>query len=359
MPEAPLAITMGDPAGIGPEVVLRALQPAHGSWARRAVVLGCPRVMQRQLQQLEQATGFEPMHMRVLHGIDEMDALPAALLQLRQGEFALIAVPDMPEDAHTLPWGRVDARAGQAAAACIRAAVQGAMQGHFSGLVTAPVHKEALALAGVPYAGHTDYLQALATRPGQSPPLVRMMLSNQELSVVLVTVHCPVRQALAQITTDAVFHTLRLAHQSLHPRAGFGPLRMAVAGLNPHAGEGGLLGDEEIRILQPAISQAQAAGMWVQGPFPPDTVFMRARHTPNHPGAFDVVISMLHDHGLIAVKYLGLEHGVNTTLGLPFVRTSPDHGTAFDIAGLNQADPRSFLAALQAAWQQATARQEG
>ena len=194
---------------------------------------------------------------------------------------------------------------------------------------------------------------------------VRMMLANPELQTVLVSIHVGLRQAIEAVTHDNVLQTLRIVQASLRggpvrdplsgPQGGLdgGPdgqarsrLRIAVAGLNPHAGEGGLFGREELDVIQPAIEQARAEGMDVHGPFAPDTVFMRARR-----GEFDVVVAMYHDQGLIPVKYLGVEHGVNVTLGLPFVRTSPDHGTAFDLSGTGKADPSSLLAALR--WAQA------
>ncbi len=217
-------------------------------------------------------------------------------------------------------------------------------QGSGAALVTAPLHKAALAAAGVPWPGHTELLQALAARGGTPPP-VRMMLANDELKVVLVTIHLALRDAIAAVTYDAVLQTLRIAHAAA-ARWGQPRPRIAVAGLNPHAGEGGLFGDEELRIIAPAVAAAQAEGIDAQGPHAPDTVFMRARR-----GAFDLVVAMTHDHGLIPVKYLGVEHGVNVTLGLPFVRTSPDHGTAYDIAGRGVADASSLRAALRMARQ--------
>jgi len=174
---------------------------------------------------------------------------------------------------------------------------------------------------------------------------------------VLVTIHQSLRSAIAAVSFDAVLQTLRIAHRaaaSMGPSAcqrgsglqGVARPRIGVAGLNPHAGEGGLFGDEELRFIGPAVQAAVAEGIDARGPFAPDTVFMRARNAPGHPGEFDLVVAMTHDHGLIPVKYLGVEHGVNVTLGLPFVRTSPDHGTAFDIAGRGSADPSSLIAAL-------------
>jgi 4-hydroxythreonine-4-phosphate dehydrogenase len=217
--------------------------------------------------------------------------------------------------------------------------------------VTAPIHKQALALAGVPYPGHTEMLQALCASGGVAPP-VRMMLANDELRTVLVTIHMALREAIDAVTTDAVLGTIRIAHRAA-ARWGQARPRIAVAGLNPHAGEGGLFGDEEQHVIAPAIQAARAEGIDATGPYAPDTVFMRARHAPTathpHVGEFDLVVAMTHDHGLIPVKYLGVEAGVNVTLGLPFVRTSPDHGTAFDIAGTGRADAASLQAALRMA----------
>jgi 4-hydroxythreonine-4-phosphate dehydrogenase len=175
-----------------------------------------------------------------------------------------------------------------------------------------------------------------------------MMLANAQLKTVLVTIHVSLRKAIEQVTQAAVLETIRITHQSAllwgMPRP-----RIAVAGLNPHAGEGGLFGDEELRIIGPAIQAAQAEGIDASGPHAPDTVFMRARNAPDHPGEFDVVVAMYHDQGLIPVKYMGLDQGVNVTLGLPFVRTSPDHGTAFDLAGTGRADEASFAHAVEMA----------
>jgi 4-hydroxythreonine-4-phosphate dehydrogenase len=243
--------------------------------------------------------------------------------------------PGLPAGLAELPLGRVDARAGAAAVRCIEAAVAEIRAGRGRALVTAPIHKQALHAARSPYPGHTEMLQALT-----GGPPVRMMLANEELRTVLVTIHCSLRDAIAGVTRAAVLETLQITGAALQ-RMGFAAPRIAVAGLNPHAGEGGLFGDEEIVHIAPAIADARAAGWDVSGPYAPDTVFMRARR-----GEFDVVVAMTHDHGLIPVKYLGVEQGVNVTLGLPFVRTSPDHGTAFDIAGRGIADPASLQAAL-------------
>ena len=336
MPALPrLLVTMGDACGIGPEIVARAF--ARGL-ATRCVVVGDLGVMRR-------AAALHPGDMLPLACIDaveEVDGLPAHCLPVLQPE-------GLPAGLEALPWGCVDARAGAAAARCIEHAVSLVQQGRAAGLVTAPIHKEALAAAGVGFPGHTEMLQALAAGPSGPPP-VRMMLANDELRVVLVTIHVALRRAIDALSVEGVLQTLHITDAALR-RMGIDRPRIGVAGLNPHAGEGGLFGDEEIRIIGPAVQAAVAAGVDARGPYAPDTVFMRARHAPGHPGEFDAVVAMTHDHGLIPVKYLGVEQGVNVTLGLPFVRTSPDHGTAFDIAGRGLADPSSLLAALRMARQ--------
>jgi len=336
-PVAPLVFTMGDPCGIGPEIIARWWQYD----GRGAVVSGCPAVMQRAVAELPQ--GGRPNVVRV-DGWDAVDRLPP-------GSLPVWSPPGLPDDLLALPRGAVAREAGQAAAASVRHAVTLCRTGVAAGMVTAPLHKEALALAGEPYPGHTELLQAEGVPPGSAPLDVRMMLANEQLKTVLVTVHRSLRSAIEAVTVDAVLSTLRITHASAPMWCGRVP-RIAVAGLNPHAGEGGLFGDEEIRIIAPAIAAARGEGIDAHGPFAPDTVFMRARHAPPaHPGEFDVVVAMYHDQGLIPVKYLGLDGGVNVTLGLPFVRTSPDHGTAFDLVGTGRADPASFAAAVAMARQ--------
>jgi 4-hydroxythreonine-4-phosphate dehydrogenase len=242
----------------------------------------------------------------------------------------------------------VHASCGAAAACCIEAAAHWLLDGQAAAMVTAPLHKEALAAAGIAFPGHTEMLQALAAPPGGAVPPVRMMLANDELRVVLVSIHVALRHAVDLVSEATVLQTIEIAHRAGSAWGQPRP-RIAVAGLNPHAGEGGLFGDEEQRFIAPAIAAARALGIDAHGPFAPDTVFMRARNARGHPGEFDLVVAMTHDHGLIPVKYLGVEQGVNVTLGLPFVRTSPDHGTAFDIAGTGRADASSLKAALRMA----------
>ena len=328
----PLAVTMGDACGIGPEIIAMAF--ARGELAH-SVVVGDVAVMARALRLCRL-----PLTVASLRSAEEASAAAPGVLPVLQVGGIAGGLAD-------LPLGQVDARAGAAAARCIEQAVDLVRRGEAGAIVTAPIHKEALAAAGIAYPGHTEMLQALA-RPGAAPPAVRMMLANEELRTVLVTIHLSLRRAIDAVTFDAVLDTLRIAHRAAaawgQPRP-----RIGVAGLNPHAGEGGLFGDEELRIIAPAIAAARAEGIDARGPFAPDTVFMRARNTMQHPGEFDLVVAMTHDHGLIPVKYLGVEQGVNVTLGLPIVRTSPDHGTAFDIAGTGRADPSSLIAAARMA----------
>lgn len=339
----PVVITMGDPAGIGPEIIAKAFRDEPGRLAG-CVVAGDVAVMRRAAQAVG---GLLPV--AGLSGLDGAQAVPPRCVPVVQACAPLAAADDLA----ALPaCGQVSALAGRAAADCIAWAAQAALSGRAAAVVTAPIHKEAFSAAGLTYPGHTEYLQALAAAHlgltvAEVP--VRMMLANPELQTVLVSIHVGLRQAIEAVTLGNVLQTLRIVQASLkagpdgHTR---NRLRIAVAGLNPHAGEGGLFGREELDVIQPAIEQARAEGMDVHGPFAPDTVFMRARR-----GEFDVVVAMYHDQGLIPVKYLGVEQGVNVTLGLPFVRTSPDHGTAFDLAGTGKADPSSLLAALR--WAQA------
>lgn len=322
MTTRPLLLTMGDAVGIGPETLVKAF--AAGA-LDGCVVVGDAAVLRRA------GAGL-------LAVVDS----PADLAAVPPGCLPLLTPPDLPPGLAALPWGQVDARCGAAAARCIEHAVACVLDGAAAGIVTAPLHKEALAAAGVPFPGHTEMLQALAARGGPLPP-VRMMLANEELRVVLVTIHLSLRAAIDALDFDSVLQTLHIAHDAA-ARWGQPAPRIAVAGLNPHAGEGGLFGREEVDFIAPAVQAARAAGLDVSGPYAPDTVFMRARR-----GAFDLVVAMTHDHGLIPVKYLGVEHGVNVTLGLPLVRTSPDHGTAFDIAGSGSADPSSLVAAVRMA----------
>jgi 4-hydroxythreonine-4-phosphate dehydrogenase len=344
----PIAITMGDAAGIGPEIIAKAFRD-EPALTQGCFVVGEVGTLRRatQLIQLKSDIGGEMvLPLALIERPDEVLTLPPNCLPVLSIHALL---------AHT-PYGKISAEAGELAGRCVVWAAQAALRGEIAALVTAPLHKEALAAAGPPFnafPGHTELLQAQAAayvgKPVDELP-VRMMLANDELRTVLVSIHMSLRQAIEAVTFEQVLQTLRITHDALKAVLGRAP-RIGVAGLNPHAGEGGLFGREEIEIIAPAIEAACQQGMTVSGPWAPDTVFMRARAMKEQAGEFDVVVAMYHDQGLIPVKYLGVEKGVNVTLGLPLVRTSPDHGTAFDIAGMGKADASSLIAAIRMARQ--------
>jgi 4-hydroxythreonine-4-phosphate dehydrogenase len=339
----PIAVTLGDPGGIGPEIIAKAFRDAPDV-TQGCFVVGDVSTLRRAIQFVN--ADRIPLPVVLIEAPAEAMNMPPCCLPLLQS--GALATP--------VPIGRLSASAGRLAGDCVVWAAQAALRGDIAALVTAPLNKEALALAGAPhsnYPGHTEMLQALAAAhvgKSLSGMPVRMMLANDELRVVLVSIHVSLRSAIEAVTFDNVLQTLHITHQSLSAILGRVP-RIAVAGLNPHAGEGGLFGREELDIIAPAVLAARALGMQASGPFAPDTVFMRARGSQGKPGEFDAVVAMYHDQGLIPVKYLGVEKGVNVTLGLPLVRTSPDHGTAFDIAGTGQADPASLVAAIRMAKQ--------
>ena len=339
MQEALIAITQGDAAGIGPEITAKLFRDAPQD-ARGCFVVGDLACMRRAAQAIAR-DGEMVLPVALIASPADAHRVPPRcipVLQLGQGS-ALV------------PFGEISAAAGRMAADAVVWAARAALRGEVAALVTAPLHKEALAAAGVPFPGHTELLQAeaaaFAGRPLAQMP-VRMMLASDELRTVLVSIHVSLRDAIAAVTFANVLETLRIAHDALSATLGHAP-RLAVAGLNPHAGEGGLFGREEIEIILPAVQAARAEGLDASGPYAPDTVFMRARARNGHPGEFDAVVAMYHDQGLIPVKYLGVDKGVNVTLGLPLVRASPDHGTAFDIAGTGTADPSSLIEAVRMA----------
>jgi 4-hydroxythreonine-4-phosphate dehydrogenase len=346
MPSIPisraLAITQGDAAGIGPEIIAKAYasQPAL---MQGTFVAGDVDALRRAAACIA-SPGHPQLPVWQIDAPQQALQLPGACIPVLQ-----VGAPMAP-----VAFGAVSAVAGDFAGRCVAWASNAALCGQISALVTAPLHKEALSAAGEPYCrfpGHTELLQDLAARHAGKAVTdmpVRMMLANDELRTVLVSIHVSLRAALEAVTLDNVLQTLLITHASLLRVLGRVP-RIAVAGLNPHAGEGGLFGREEIDTIAPAIAAARAQGCDVSGPWAPDTVFMRARARPGQVPEFDVVVAMYHDQGLIPVKYLGVEKGVNVTLGLPLVRTSPDHGTAFDIAGTGRADASSLLEAVRMA----------
>jgi len=320
-----IALTMGDAAGIGPELCARLLAREQ---AAPVIIYGDIVSLQRALEltKLDQVLELFPISHPLQLGRYELGQHQLPIIQCG---------PPLPAD---LPYGQVNAAAGKMAHDAVIYAIDHALEGHIRALVTAPLHKDAMHQAGIEAPGHTEILAQRTKTTDYA-----MMLMNQELKVILVTIHVPLNAVSSLITQEKELGTIRLAHQFCQ-QAGLSQARIAVAGLNPHAGEAGQFGREEIEIISPAIAQAQAEGIDVSGPWPGDTIFMRARR-----GEFDIVVAQYHDQGLIPVKYLGLEEGVNVTVGLPFIRTSVDHGTAYDIAGQGVADERSLQTALDAA----------
>lgn len=316
----PVGITMGDAAGIGPEIVAKAC--AQG--------LNAPCVVYGDAGALRRAVAALGARLEVHEVTDVSQASGAA------GRIEVVACgPALPPD---LPLGQVNAAAGRAAYDYVCAAIEDARAGRIRAIVTAPLNKQSMHEAGIDYPGHTEIL---AERSGTDD--FAMMLANDELRVLLVTIHIALADVMARITLESELTAMRLADHACR-QMGIARPRVAVAGLNPHAGEGGKFGREDLDIIAPAIRQARAEGIDASGPWPGDTVFMRARR-----GEFDIVVAQYHDQGLIPVKYLGVDHGVNVTVGLPFVRTSVDHGTAFDIAGKGVADQASLIAAFDLA----------
>lgn len=317
---------MGDPAGIGPEIVLKAAmadQPAC-----RLVVLGDLSILATTAKQL--GCPLRPIGWTATEPYpDAADVLP------------VLSLSQLAAD-HYVP-GRPTPDGGEASYRYVEAGVQLALDNTIQALVTAPISKAMWHAAGRDYPGHTELLAALTQTPD-----VRMMLAGSRLRVILVTTHMPLAQVPSALSVPRIVQTISMAAHHLRTFHGLSQPRLAVAGLNPHAGEGGAFGDEEKRIIAPAVQYAREQGqeqgmdeLRVDGPFPADSVFVRAVD-----GEFDGVICLYHDQGLIPLKLLSWTDGVNVTIGLPIVRTSPDHGTAFDIAGQGKADPRSLQAAI-------------
>ena len=317
--ERVIAITMGDPTGVGPEIVAKVF--AEGP-SPRAVVVGDVAIMGRAIALLEAPLEVNP--------IEE-----PAEARFEPGVVDVLGLTDLPAD---LPFGRVDARGGDAAFRYVRKAVELALADEVHAVATAPLNKEAMHLAGFRYPGHTEVLAELTGVRDYA-----MMLVADKLRVVHVSTHVSLAEAIRRVVPERELTVIRLAHRSLR-QLGIDAPRVAVAGLNPHAGEAGLFGTEDRDVIAPAVEAARAEGIDASGPWPPDTVFMQARH-----GRFDIVVVQYHDQGHIPIKLMGFDTGVNVTVGLPFFRTSVDHGTAFDIAGTGRADHASMRAALDLA----------
>jgi 4-hydroxythreonine-4-phosphate dehydrogenase len=326
----PLALTMGDPAGIGGEISLRTwllLRQAGPAF----VALDDPNRLRDLAKTLNLPVRIQPV------------ATPA-----EAAETFRTALPVLPVllEATPIP-GHPNPANAKAVVASIEQATRLAQSGEASAVVTNPINKAALYQAGFVYPGHTEFLAALTGATGQQI----MMLASPMLRVVPVTVHASLRDSIAMLTTDMIVAASRTTAAALRRDFGITAPRLAIAGLNPHAGEQGALGTEETTLVQPAIDALRADGIDVSGPWPPDTMF-----TATARNRYDVAICMYHDQALIPLKTLDMDHGVNVTLGLPIVRTSPDHGTAFDIAGKGIADPTSLIAAINLAAQLATRR---
>jgi 4-hydroxythreonine-4-phosphate dehydrogenase len=323
----PLALTLGEPAGIGPDITLAA-------WRRRAelglppfYLLADPAFIARRVERIAPDTPLAVVE-------------PAAALAAFATALPLvdIAVPVSAEP------GRPDQSSARAALAAIRRAVADVHAGAAAAVVTNPVAKNVLYRSGFPEPGHTEYLGKLAEEATGVSARPVMMLWSPELAVVPVTIHLALKDVIPRLSESLVVETARIVARDLRERFGIARPRLAIAGLNPHAGEDGALGDEDLTVVRPAVERLKAEGIDARGPLPADSLFHRAARA-----SYDVALAMYHDQALIPIKTLAFNHAVNVTLGLPFVRTSPDHGTAFDIAGTGRADPASLIAALQLA----------
>lgn len=322
-----IALTSGEPAGIGPELCLAL---AAGPWPCELVCLADRTLLEDRARRLD-------LSVRLQDYAPGATPAPARAGTLLVAHHALAAPsdPGTPEPANAAY-----------VLALLDRAIDGALGGEFDALVTAPVHKGIINDAGIPFSGHTEYL---ARRCGAVRPV--MLLTSGELRVALATTHVPLREVSAAITVDSLCEVAAILTRELETRFAIREPRIAVCGLNPHAGEGGYLGDEELRVIGPAVERLRGAGIRAFGPLPADTVFV-----PQVLARYDAVLAMYHDQGLPVVKHAGFERAVNVTLGLPLIRTSPDHGTAFDLAGTGRADVRSLAAALQLAIRLAAAR---
>lgn len=327
-----VAITLGDPAGIGPEIVVKALTDSSLYAACRPLVIGHPAVVERARALV---TGAGEVH-TVQHG-NEGTFQPGTLDVYPAGSAA----------AADVAFGKVSGVAGQAAYACIVASIELAKAGEADAVATAPINKEALQVGGVPYLDHTAMYADLAGREGE----VLTLFETGKLKIFFATRHRALKDAIGDLTIDGLCQTIRGANEAL-AQYGQPGASIAVAALNPHGGEDGMFGDEEIRILRPAVERLKGEGITVSGPYPADSVFVRAAR-----GGFDAVISLYHDQGHIAAKMHDFERTVSITTGLPFVRTSVDHGTAFDIAGTGTASAISMVEAIRAAADYAKRRQ--
>ncbi|MEW6108009.1 MAG: 4-hydroxythreonine-4-phosphate dehydrogenase PdxA [Nitrospirota bacterium] len=316
-----IAITMGDPGGVGPEVIVKALYSVEINEYCSPIVIGDRTVIENALKLLNLY-----IKLSTIKTPEESNPSPGS-----------IEIIDM-EEINFLEKGRPTAEGGAACVSYIKKAVGFALEKRVDGIVTAPISKEALKMAGFKWPGHTEMLAEITGTKDYA-----MMLVGGLLRVILVTIHTSLRSVPDLITKDNVFRTIRLAKKACD-MMGIKDPRIAVAGLNPHAGEAGIFGDEEIKEIKPAVDRAIQEGLPAEGPFPPDTIFNKA-----YKGEIDIVVCMYHDQGLIPLKMIAFDEGVNVTLGLPMIRTSPDHGTAYDIAWKGKANPSSMIEAIKLA----------
>jgi 4-hydroxythreonine-4-phosphate dehydrogenase len=319
-----IVVTMGDPAGVGPEIILKALRSGALPKKNRYLIIGDREVLEKTGRRLH---GEFPLH----------TAGSVAEAQSRAEDFLLFEASRLP--AGQVKPGQPQGRWGQAALNYVRLGAQWALEKKVQALVTCPVSKEVIRETDPAFTGHTEFLAGLS-------PTRRfgMMLAGKRLKVSLVTIHCSLRETLRRLKAASILEIINLTHETLTRRFGITDPAIAVAGLNPHAGEGGAFGTEEKTIIEPAVESAQSAGVRVSGPHPPDTLFYWAAR-----GRYDAVVALYHDQGLIPLKLLHFDNAVNLTMGLPFIRTSVDHGTAFDIAGKGLAKPDSLVAAIRLA----------
>ena len=313
----PIAVTMGCPAGIGPEIIIKASKDQK--ILSRIVAVGDLNILERARSILKSRLYIKRWQ-------------PGK--PLREGVLNCLPVTDLSLEDVLL--GAPSSITGRASFEYIRTAIDLTRAGVFSAMVTCPISKKGLELSGINFRGHTEILAQRTNTPDYL-----MMMAGERLKVTLVTIHCALRDVPGLLSKERVFKTIGITHRALVEDFGIKRPRLAVCGLNPHAGEGGMFGDEEERIIGPAIEMARNEGIKVDGPFPPDTIFYRAKE-----GAFDAVCCQYHDQGLIPFKLLHFRDGVNVTLGLPIVRTSVDHGTAYDIAGTGKADATSLISAI-------------
>jgi len=313
-----LGITMGCPVGIGPEIILKAFYRKK-DFIENSIVIGDLNILNETNKQLGLKLEITPIEDTNHFVPGKINILPVTNLNINE-----------------LTLGKPDKTTGEASYRYIRKAIDLALSQEISAIVTAPISKIGLKYAGIDFPGHTEILAHFSNTKKYA-----MMLAGKKLKVVLVTIHCALKDVPNLISKEKIVELLELINQSFKQDLGIKSPRIAVCGLNPHAGEDAMFGREEIDIIKPAIEKAKEKGIKAQGPFPPDTIFYRAVK-----GEFDVVLCQYHDQGLIPLKLLHFRDGVNVTLGLPFIRTSVDHGTAYDISGKNLADPTSLIEAI-------------